>query len=96
MAAYWWHNSLCWTAKLRDSAAKRMKGSHNGRASFLQINLHVSGRNKRLLKGPPADLCKFIAISIHDLVPSRHKVSHELFFGIVLSVNLGEGAKLRV
>ena len=39
---------------------------------------------------------KFKPVGIHDLVPRHHKVAHELFFGIVLGVNLGEGAQLRI
>ena len=32
------------------------------------------------------------AVEVHDLVPGRDEVTHELFLVIVLSIDLGQGA----
>lgn len=36
------------------------------------------------------------AVEVHNLIPSRHKVEHELFLGIVLGIDLSQGAQLRI
>jgi len=36
------------------------------------------------------------SVSVHDLVPSRNEVGHELVLVIVLSVHFGDGPQLRV
>ena len=34
------------------------------------------------------------AVQVHDLVPGRDEVAHELFLRIVLRIDLGQGAEL--
>src|SRR4051794_25759158 len=36
------------------------------------------------------------AVEVHDLVPRRHEVPHELLLRVVGGVDLGEGTELRV